>query len=235
MCHNAQRQFLTDCKVETVIRSKFHPTRDAAIAVGAVLLFAWLAQMTSSRGIPGFDTAGRAAVHAYAHPNLTLLMKAASVVGSGWVLWPAGAMIVAALALAGRVRDGALFALAVVGANLVDEAVKMFFHRTRPEPWFGYPLPRTYSFPSGHAFVSFCFFLCLAEILIRDDWPKARKLTIWLGAVLCTFTIGLSRVYLGVHYPTDVLAGYLAAIMWTTLIRAAHHLWQGQEGRSVMR
>jgi undecaprenyl-diphosphatase len=235
LCHNAQRQFLTDCKVETVIRSKFHPTRDAAIAVGAVLLFAWLAQMTSSRGIPGFDTAGRAAVHAYAHPNLTLLMKAASVVGSGWVLWPAGAMIVAALALAGRVRDGALFALAVVGANLVDEAVKMFFHRTRPEPWFGYPLPRTYSFPSGHAFVSFCFFLCLAEILIRDDWPKARKLTIWLGAVLCTFTIGLSRVYLGVHYPTDVLAGYLAAIMWTTLIRAAHHLWQGQEGRSVMR
>ena len=218
-----------------MIRSKFHPTRDAAIAVGAVLLFAWLAQMTSSRGIPGFDTAGRAAVHAYAHPNLTLLMKAASVVGSGWVLWPAGAMIVAALALAGRVRDGALFALAVVGANLVDEAVKMFFHRTRPEPWFGYPLPRTYSFPSGHAFVSFCFFLCLAEILIRDDWPKARKLTIWLGAVLCTFTIGLSRVYLGVHYPTDVLAGYVAAIMWTTLIRAAHHLWQGQEGRSVMR
>ena len=111
----------------------------------------------------------------------------------------------------------------------------MFFHRTRPEPWFGYPLPRTYSFPSGHAFVSFCFFLCLAEILIRDEWPITRKLTIWLVAVLCTFTIGLSRVYLGVHYPTDVLAGYAAAIMWTTLIRAAHHVWQGQEGRAVMR
>ena len=218
-----------------MIRSKFHPTRDAAIAVGAVLLFAWLAQMTSSSAIPGFDTAGRAAVHAYAHPNLTLAMKAASVVGSGWVLWPAGAMIVAALALAGRVRDGALFALAVVGANLVDEAVKMFFHRTRPEPWFGYPLPRTYSFPSGHAFVSFCFFLCLAEILIRDEWPKAHKLAIWFAAVLCTFTIGLSRVYLGVHYPTDVLAGYAAAIMWTTLIRAAHHVWHGQEGRAVVR
>ncbi len=218
-----------------MIRSRFHPTRDAAIALGAVLLFAWLAQVTSSSAIPGFDTAGRAAIHAYAHPNLTLVMKGASAVGSGWVLWPAGAMIVAALALAGRVRDGALFALAVVGANLVDEAVKMFFHRTRPEPWFGYPLPRTYSFPSGHAFVSFCFFLCLAEILIRDEWPITRKLTIWLVAVLCTFTIGLSRVYLGVHYPTDVLAGYLAAIMWTTVIRVAHHVWQGQEGRGVVR
>jgi undecaprenyl-diphosphatase len=218
-----------------VIRSKFHPTRDAAIAVGAVLLFAWLAQLASSGGIPGFDTAARAAVHAYAHPNLTLVMKAASALGSGWVLWPAGAMIVTVLALAGRTKDGALFALAVVGANLVDEAVKMLFHRTRPDPWFGYPLPSTYSFPSGHAFVSFCFFLCLAEIVIRDDWPMLRKLTIWLVAVFCTFTIGLSRVYLGVHYPTDVLAGYLGAIMWTTLIRAAHHLWQWQEGRSVNR
>jgi undecaprenyl-diphosphatase len=235
LCHNAQRQFLTDCKVETVIRSKFHPTRDAAIAVGAVVLFAWLAQLASSSGTPGLDTAGRAAVHAYAHPNLTLVMKAASALGSGWVLWPAGTMIVAVLALARRVREGALFALAVVGANLVDEAVKMFFHRTRPDPWFGYPLPSTYSFPSGHAFVSFCFFLCLAEIVIRDDWPMLRKLTVWLVAVLCTFTIGLSRVYLGVHYPTDVLAGYLGAIMWTTLIRAAHHLWQWQEGRSVIR
>lgn len=235
MCHNAQRQFLTDCKVETVIRSKFHPTRDAAIAVGAVLLFAWLAQLTSSSGIPGFDNAGRAAVHAYAHPNLTLVMKAASAAGSGWVLWPAGAMIVTLLTAAGRVREGALFAVAVAGANLVDEAVKLFFHRTRPDPWFGYPLPATYSFPSGHAFVSFCFFLCLAEIVVRDEWPMVRKLTIWLVAVLCTFTIGLSRVYLGVHYPTDVLAGYLAAIMWTTLIRVAHHLWQQQKGRAMVR
>ena len=66
------------------------------------------------------------------------------------------------------------------------------------------------------------------------EWPKLRKLAIWFAAVLCTFTIGLSRVYLGVHYPTDVLAGYAAAIMWTTLIRAAHHVWQGQEGRAVI-
>ena len=218
-----------------MIRSKFHPARDVAVAMGAVLLFAWLAELTSRSGIPSFDTAGRAMVHAYAHPNLTLLMKAASAAGSGWVLWPSGVMIVALLANAGRAREGALFALAVVGANLVDEAVKLFFHRTRPDPWFGYPLPGTYSFPSGHAFVSFCFFLCLAEIVVRDEWPKVRKVTIWLVAVLCTFTIGLSRVYLGVHYPTDVLAGYLAAIMWTTLIRAAHHLWQQQEGRAIVR
>ena len=106
--------------------------------------------------------------------------------------------------------------------------MKLFFRRARPEPWFGYALPSTYSFPSGHAFVSFCFYLCLAEIVIRDEWPLARKVAIWTAAVACTMTIGLSRVYLGVHYPTDVLAGYVAGIAWTTLIRGAHHMWWGR-------
>src|ERR1035438_1105653 len=98
---------------------------------------------------------------------------------------------------------------------------------------FGYPLPSTYSFPSGHAFVSFCFFLCLAEILIRDEWPVAGKVAMWSAALACTLTIGLSRVYLGVHYPTDVLAGYAAGIVWTTLIRVTHHArqrWAGRHG-----
>jgi undecaprenyl-diphosphatase len=196
------------------------------VALGAVLLFAWLAQLASGAGAPEFDTAVREAVHAYARPWLTLVMKAASQAGGGWVLWPGGAIIVAWLWRAGRGREAALFAIAVAGANLVDEALKLFFHRTRPEPWFNYPLPYTYSFPSGHAFVSSCFYLCLAEILIRDWWPLAGKVAMWSAAVGCTLTIGLSRVYLGVHYPTDVLAGYLAATAWTTLIRVAHHVRQ---------
>ena len=87
---------------------------------------------------------------------------------------------------------------------------------------------RSYSFPSGHAFVSFCFFLCLAEILIGAEWRRAGKVAMWSAALGCTLTIGLSRVYLGVHYPTDVLAGYAAAIAWTTLIRVLHHVWRGR-------
>lgn len=211
-----------------MIRSKFHPARDVAVTLGAVLLFAWLAWLTSHGGGAGFDRSVREVVHTLARPWLTVVMKDASLAGGGWVLWPCGALIAAMLARAGRGREAALFGIAIVGAHLVDEAMKLVFHRARPEPWFDYPLPSTYSFPSGHAFVSFCFYLCLAEILIRDEWPMAGKLAIWGAAVGCTLTIGLSRVYLGVHYPTDVLAGYVAAIAWTTLIRMAHHLWQGR-------
>jgi undecaprenyl-diphosphatase len=209
-----------------VIQSKFHPPRDLAIGLAAALLFAWFAWLASRAGVPGFDAAGRDAVHAYARPWLTQIMEAASLAGGGWGLWPAGVLIVGLLVRAGRGREAARFGVTVLGANLMNEAMKLFFHRPRPEPWFGYSQPPTYSFPSGHAFVSFCFCLCLAEILIRHGWPLAAKVAIWSAALGCTLTIGLSRVYLGVHYPTDVLGGYAAGIVWTTLIRVARHVGQ---------
>jgi undecaprenyl-diphosphatase len=139
-----------------------------------------------------------------------------------------GVLVLGLLARAGRGREAAVFAIAVLGANLVNEAMKLFFHRTRPEPWFGYPQPPTYSFPSGHAFVSFCFCLCLAEILVRHGWPLVGKVAIWSAALGCTLIVGLSRVYLGVHYPTDVLGGYAAGIVWTMLIRVARQVWQAR-------
>ena len=209
-----------------MIRSKFHPTRDAAIGLGAVLLFAWSAWLASRAAVPQFDTAGRDAIHAYARPWLTQIMEAASLAGGGWGLWPAGVLIAGLLARAGRGREAALFGVAVVGANLVNEAMKLFFHRPRPQPWFGYPQPPTYSFPSGHAFVSFCFCLCLAEILIRHGWPLAGKMAMWSVALGCALIVGFSRVYLGVHYPTDVLGGYAAGIVWMMLIRVVRHVWQ---------
>jgi len=190
--------------------------------------------MAGRAGTPAYDTAARDLVHGYAAPWLTWVMIAASWAGSGLVLWPLGALVVLLLARAGREREGALFAVAVLGANLISESLKLFFHRVRPEPWFGYPLPKTYSFPSGHALVSFCFCLCLAELVVRDEWPAARKAAVWGAAVGCTLTIGLSRVYLGVHYPTDVLAGFAAGVVWTTVIRVAHHVWtKRREGTGI--
>ena len=165
---------------------------------------------------------------AYAAPWLTVLMRGASAAGSGEVLWPLGALIAVLLARAGRVREAGLVRGGCSGrepGQRVDEAV------LPPGPSGAVVrlcATSSYSFPSGHAFVSFCFYLCLAEIVIRDEWPPARKAAIWSAAVACTMTIGLSRVYLGVHYPTDVSAGYVAGIAWTTLIRVAHHMWWGR-------
>ena len=157
-------------------------------------------------------------------------MKIATQFGGGWFLYPLGVLIVASLYQAGRRREAALFVIAVLGANILDEAMKLVFHRERPTPWFGYPRPPSYSFPSGHAFVSFCFYFALAEILIRDEWPLPRRIAMWTCAAVFTLTIGFSRAYLGVHYPSDVLAGYTAAIAWTTVIRIAHHTYWRPDG-----
>jgi undecaprenyl-diphosphatase len=206
-----------------VLHSKFHPARDYSLAAIATLVFVALSLTTPNEGPTAFDAAARADIHAWANPVLTAAMKFATQLGGGYFLFPLSALIVLALYRAGRQREAALFVVAVLGANILDEGMKLIFHRIRPIPWFDYPLPVTYSFPSGHSFVSFCFYLAVAEILVRDEWPPAHKAAMWAGAAVFTLTIGFSRAYLGVHYPTDVLAGYVAAIAWIAMIRIAHH------------
>jgi undecaprenyl-diphosphatase len=77
------------------------------------------------------------------------------------------------------------------------------------------PQPEHYSFPSGHAMASVCFYGSLAAILAAGS---ARRAACWAFGIAAPLIIGFSRVYLGVHYPTDVLAGYAAAIVWLTIL-----------------
>ena len=126
----------------------------------------------------------------------------------------------------GRRPEATYFVISALGAEAVDQALKFWFQRPRPDVFFGLPQPWGYSFPSGHALVSSCFYLVLAEIVIEEEWPLSRKLAIWTLAALLTGMIGLSRVYLGVHYPTDVLGGYLGGIAWLAIVHAGHKLWR---------
>jgi undecaprenyl-diphosphatase len=64
-----------------------------------------------------------------------------------------------------------------------------------------------------------------AAILTKRMESPAVKAAIWIAAAFVVFAIGLSRVYLGVHYPTDVIGGYAAAIVWIAAVRAAYELW----------
>src|ERR1019366_2154843 len=113
----------------------FHPPRDLAIGLAAVLLFAWFAWLASHGAPPDLDMAGRDAIHAYARPLLTLVMEGPRLARGGGGLWPVGVLVAGLLARAGRGREAAVFASAVLGANFGNEAMKLFFHRPRPEPW----------------------------------------------------------------------------------------------------
>jgi hypothetical protein len=92
----------------------------------------------------------------------------------------------------------------------IENGLKYGFHRARPEPFYG-AAPASYSFPSGHALFSTCFYFVLASAITERIRSRAMRALIRLAAALFVAAIGLSRIYLGFHYPSDILGGYLAA------------------------
>ncbi len=179
----------------------------------ALSLFAWLATAVSSGRMQNFDAAVRLDVHRWASPTLTVLMQETTVLGSARFLVMAFVIAIAAFLMAGWRHSAIALAATMAGAILLENAMKYAFHRVRPEPFFGAE-PDTYSFPSGHALFSLCFYWVLANVLAGRVRSRFVHAVIWTVAVVLIVAIGLSRIYLGVHYPTDVLGGYLAAAGW---------------------
>ena len=83
-------------------------------------------------------------------------------------------------------------------------------------------------FPSGHALLSFCLYGVLAAVLAARLKGRRARALVWAAAALLVLLVGLSRLYLGVHYPSDVLAGYAAAFVWVVAVAAADRLLPGR-------
>jgi undecaprenyl-diphosphatase len=194
-------------------------------AAAALILFGWLARDVLQHQTIRFDAAVRDGMHLLASPGLTKLFGTITWLGSELFLIPFGALVVWRLAAAGRRQAAVLLVLAAAGGELLDQILKLAFHRGRPASFFGYPLPDSYSFPSGHAMISACFFGVLAAVLTARMESRGLRVSIWTAAALLALLIGMSRIYLGVHYPSDVAAGYCAAILWVAAVRAGYLVW----------
>jgi undecaprenyl-diphosphatase len=183
------------------------------IAATALFVFGWLAEEMLEGDTQQFDAFVRTAVHQLATPGLTPLMQVFSFLGS---VAAVTAMCLVAICLSlyfRRTRTAALLAITMLGVAALNVALKHAFHRPRPVPFFG-ATPSSYSFPSGHALGSLCFYGILAAILAARARGRGAKFCIWMAAVVLVGMIGFSRIYLGVHYPSDVIAGYCAAVVW---------------------
>jgi len=187
------------------------------IAATARFVFGWLADEMLEGDTQKFDEFVRNAVHRHAAPEITWLMQGFSFLGSVAVVTTLCVLAIAVFLYLRQARTAALLAITMVGMAVLDITLKLAFHRPRPVGYFG-PTPITYSFPSGHAMGSVCFYGVLAAILAARASGRVAKWCIWVGAALLIGMIGFSRIYLGVHYPSDVIAGYCAGAVWVAAV-----------------
>src|SRR5690606_21025420 len=147
-------------------------------------------------------------------------MRDLTALGSFSVL---GLMVIAVLGyllLTGKRVMALLVLVSVIGGTLVSSVLKELFSRPRPSLEHAAEV-FTASFPSGHALISTVTYLTLGALLARVQASARLRVYIIGIAVLLSLVIGLSRLYLGVHYPTDVLAGWCLGAAWAGLCLAA--------------
>jgi undecaprenyl-diphosphatase len=201
-----------------------------ALAVGSLVLFAWIAGSLSHAWVRNFDFAIRNKIHEYSSPALTKCMIWISFVGGDGLT--AAAILSVILFLVFRWRRAAVWMLVnLCGTLVLDLTLKYSFARLRPTPFF-VPMPRTPSFPSGHSLFSFCFYGVLAGLLADRIDSRRWQALIWTCAALLVGAIGSSRIYLGVHYPSDVVAGYLTGTLWVSTMVVLDRMRKRRRERS---
>ena len=140
-----------------------------------------------------------------------------TALGSATVLGLSVAAVCGFLLLQGLQRHALFVLLASLSGWLLNAALKEVFGRPRPEVVPHLREVLTLSFPSGHAMTTAVIYLTLGALLMRSAEGRVTRLYIMGIAMVATFLVGASRVYLGVHYPTDVLAGWLIGLSWALL------------------
>ncbi|BAZ03122.1 phosphoesterase (plasmid) [Tolypothrix tenuis PCC 7101] len=177
-----------------------------------LFILAKLAEEVLEREAFAFDTNFLLWLHQFANPNLDNFMLFITNLGN-----PKTVVVVAGVTLLllwwRRYREDAkIFVLACLGALILNTGLKLFFSKPRPELWHRLISETSFSFPSGHALGSMVLYGFIAYEL-ATHYPQFAKVIYSLTVILIA-AIGLSRLYLGVHWPTDIIAGYGVGFLW---------------------
>ncbi|MBI3942774.1 MAG: phosphatase PAP2 family protein [Chloroflexi bacterium] len=183
------------------------------ISIGVLYAFSELAGEILEGESLAFDAGIISFVRSFASESLTRLMIFVTTFGD-WRFMLFITLILAFLWWQRGWWDRIIILVTTTGgAYLLDTLLKLFFQRARPDITGRLIAEQGYSFPSGHAMSSLCFYGIIVFLLAYGKPGTLR----WAGPLIGGFLIlmiGLSRVYLGVHYPSDVLGGYLAGAVW---------------------
>lgn len=218
-------------------RREFAVLAALGLAAGAIWGFAELAEEVLEGETRAFDEAILLALRSATDRSEPLgpgwleeLMRDLTALGGVGLLTLITLAVAGFLAL-GRKTHAALFVLGAVGGGmLLSTLLKIGFDRPRPDLVPHGSIVYTASFPSGHAMLAAVVYLTLGALLARVQPRRLLKLYLLGLAILLTVAVGASRVYLGVHWPTDVVAGWAIGAAWALLCWAAA-LWLQRHGQ----
>lgn len=200
----------------------------AAVSAGALALFFNIADdIRDQDGVWHFDHDGLRLALSLRTPRRTAVMKTVSALARPDVMTCIGllSLVISARNPAQRSK-GILLAVSLAGGGGIIGIIKHNFGRERPTLIEALATELTFSFPSGHSFIAMCFYGILASWWMRGRRLWSERFLIGAGSSGAIALIGASRVYLGVHYPSDVLAGYAAAVPWLTACLTAYNQYE---------
>jgi len=209
------------CATAQSLRRRISPDRLGAapwlfgVLAASVLLFAKLAEGVAERErLVSVDGEVAASLHAHVNGLLTGAFSAVTRLGSAQVLVPIILLAILFLVRRQRRAHAAFVAAALAGSEALNLGLKAAF--ARPRPSFADPLATAagFAFPSGHAMVSFAVYGALAVVILSTVKSLSAKGLVIVSALALVLAIGASRIYLGVHYFSDVAAGYSAGLAW---------------------
>jgi undecaprenyl-diphosphatase len=156
-------------------------------------------------------------VHSCTTPLGIAIMKKITYFGSVYFFLPIGILIFFLMMKKKNINGIILLLLSTLGSYGLNFILKNIFIRTRPLKYFLIE-QGGYSFPSGHAMVSMTFYTTMTYLLVKNENRKDIRIILWTINFIIIGLIGFSRIYLGVHWPTDILMGYLIGYMFYNFV-----------------
>jgi membrane-associated phospholipid phosphatase len=181
-----------------------------------LLIFVELAiAVWQNEGSLSWDISILLAIHQIAQTRLDSFAATLTELGTSWGVVPVTAIVALILLLSRRWRQSIYLLTAILGSYAISFTAKILLHRSRPSLWeLSYPLPLDYAFPSGHAMLS----MTLVVALIVLSWGSRWSAFVSIFGTIFAVAIGWTRMYLGVHFPSDVLGGWMLAIAWVMTV-----------------
>lgn len=204
------------------------------LSLGIILLFAKITEDVAEGESRAFDTAVLLWINTHSPDWLHGPMIVVTTLGYYWFVLPLLVVATVLFYLKRRRISAVLLPVATLGGIVLTTVLKTVFERARPDLFESGYTASSYSFPSGHATIAAGFYGTLT-LLLAFRLTGLKRWAVVVFGVLLVLLIGFSRLYLGVHYPTDVLAGYLATPLWISTIGLCYLLWRARRGATKVR